>query len=57
MPLTLPNLFSACRSFCEINHKTSGVVDNSRNPVDNPLHIGAELTIVNSTRRYSFSQR
>ena len=38
--------------FCDKSHKLSGVVDNSRKPVDNPSHIGAELTIVNSTRRY-----
>jgi hypothetical protein len=53
MPLTFWGMLSACRSFCEINHKIPGVVDNPLKPVDNPANIGAELTIVNSTRRYN----
>ena len=53
MPLTFCGMLSVCRSFCEINHKIPGIVDNPLNPVDNPANIGAELTIVNSTRRYN----
>jgi hypothetical protein len=45
MPLTLPNPFTACRSFCEINHKIQGVVDKSRNPVDNPAALRAGSVI------------
>jgi hypothetical protein len=45
MALTLPNPFTACRSFCEINHKFQGVVDNARKPVDNPAILRASLTM------------
>jgi len=45
MTLTFPNPFTACRSFCEINHKIQGVVDKSRNPVDNPAALRAGSVI------------
>jgi len=43
MPLTLPNLLWACRSFCENDHKIPGLSTTLLKPVDNPANIGANL--------------
>jgi len=35
-PPTFANPYSACRSFCEINHKIQGYPQLTRKPVDKP---------------------
>jgi hypothetical protein len=48
MALTLPNPSSACRSFCENDHKFQGIVDKLLKAVDNPATLRACIFIQSS---------